>query len=324
MKSISYTFLAAVAAAGLALGADTATTKPVGYVTQQLAVGFNILGLTVHSNQVTSGTITAASGTTITTSTDLTAALTAGGRYLVEITDGTNAGLVIEADSWSGTNFTNVPGLPGGLANAKFNVRRAVTLESVFGTTLAQDFTANGADIVWVSNGSGGYNRYYLQTDLFGGASKWTNAANNAATPNVPLTHLDAVFVEVKASAKSLVTSGEVKLSNTSIPLGTGFSLVSLIYPAGVTLDSIGLSNFFDADFTPNGADILWVPTSPGVYTRYYRQADIFGGPSKWVITPGNTAVANPALVNLPTGVFVENKGAPVNGVLTVPGYAAN
>lgn len=324
-KSIKSLLALALLAPGVLFAQTTAKTTPVGYVTSELSVGFNLWGQTLVSPLATAGSFSAEASGVLTSSVDFVAALGASGSSLVsiEITSGANAGAVLESNEWT-TNTITAEGADSSFVGASFKVRKVQTLEQVFGTSLVEDFSAAGADVVWVPNGTGGYDQFYRQTDLFGGPAIWhkVDEAGDVPSSNTPLHYLDGVFVEVKAAAVTLVTSGEVLTGSVSNSLlaSPSFTPVSIPFAAGSTLATVNLSGLTD-DFSAAGADVLWVPTGVGAYSTYYKQTDLFGGPAVWANTSDDSVVADPATVVVAGGAFIENKGGVKNTTFAAPTF---
>ena len=300
-KFIPSSFLLAALTTGVAFSQTTAYTTPVGYSTTTLVNGFNVLGLTLQASAVSSGSLSSVGASSVTVSTaDFTTALTAGATYILEITSGAKNGAIQEITSWTATTLNTPDNLltAGVEATASYKLRKAPTLEDVFGTTasvLKKGATATLADVVWVPTGPGTYNRYFLNT-----SSAWRNAAGGAAL-NKPIIYTDGILVEHKTTNVDLVTSGEVKTSVTGSVISKGFNLIGTVYPAGVTLQNVGLSNL-KKGATATLADVVWVPKGPGVYDRYFLNTS-----NVWRNAAGGAATAD---LPLTSGILIEKKDA--------------
>ncbi len=325
MKSlITYSILAAAATSGLAFAAQTAYTTPVGYVTQALpANALTPIGLTLHPSAVAAGSIDTVAGALL---TDAQAAFApvANRLYILEITSGSLAGTIQEIVSASitPTTITTPTNLgAGGLtAGTTYKLRLAPTLEEIFGTgptsSLTRALSSGTADIVWVPTGTaGGYEKYFVHS----GTSAFRRAGTTTPTPNVPVTYVDGLFIQKKATASSLVITGEVKTgaSNSVLP-GFGLSPVSIVAPAGLTLKTAGFDDDFTKALSSGSADVLWVPTGPGVYAKYYVHSA-----QGWRSVSTNTNVVGDPV--LPNGVLVQRKsGSTMNLDLLVPAFYSN
>lgn len=301
--ALSSLLVATALVAPAAFAQTTATTKPVGYETIQLAANkFNIVGLRLQSSAVVSGAFEAIGTSTVTDNdVNFQTTLTSGKTYILEITSGTLSGLTVEATAGTGNNLNTVDNLSaaGITVGTTYVLRPALTLEEIFGTTnsvLKKGTSAPGADIVWVPNGAGSYKRYFQGLN-----GAWRDA-DAGASPNVPVFYTDAVFVEKRETAASLTVSGEVKTSGTTAPVITGFNLLSTVYPAGVTLQNFGLEDDVKRGTSNVGADVVWVPNGSGGYTLYWMNMA-----GQWREYAG-AAVTAP--VDLPPGVLLERRGA--------------
>jgi len=196
------------------------------------------------------------------------------------------------------------------VAGVSYNLRPALTLEEIFGTTssvLTKGFASGSSDIVWVPNGNGGYSRYYLHA-----SNVWRNVDTSLASPNVPITYTDALLIEKRGSGATLTLSGEVKVAGSTFPVVTGMNVVSTIYPAGVTLQNFGLEDDVQLGFGSGSADIIWIPNGSGGYERYYRHAS-----NVWRNVSTNTDVTSN--VTLSPGILIERRGAARTFTVTPP-----
>jgi len=313
---IPLTALAALVATGSLSAQTPAFSKPSGYATQTLQPGFNLVGINLVKSAAVAGSFSAVGTSSVQVGTADLSVLTAG-LHVLEITSGPAVGRLVEFIAWSGNTITTVDNLQA--ANVAvgngFVIRKAPTLEEVFGTTasvLNRNNNSDNADIVWVPNGLGGYSRYFLNN-----AGAWRNALGGAAL-NVPLVYIDGLFVERKGvNSASLVITGQVKTTLTSIALGTGFNLVGTIFPAGATLQNSGLDATLVRNNNSDNADIVWIPTGPGTYARYF-----VNNAGAWRNALGGAAAAN---LPLTSAIFVQRKGSgSVTANITPPASYSN
>ena len=222
MKLRIYAILAAAASCGLASAAATAYTTPVGYETLSLPAGteYNLIGLRLHSPTIASGASTSVSGTVFSdSSVDFDALLAAGRTYVLEITSGAFSGLVQEVFSW-GTGSGNTANdlvtpvdltALGVVAGDTYSLRVAPTLEEIFDTSnLTPGFVVSQADLVWVPDGLGGFDQYFISA-LSG--NPWKSATTLANTPNVPIVYQDGLLVQKRATSPttSVVVTARLK-----------------------------------------------------------------------------------------------------------------
>lgn len=319
MKSLSQALLVTLVAAATSFGQTEAKTKPVGYESVTLnANQFNVVGLRLQGATVASGALETIGTSSVTDNEGSFATiLSASKTYVLEITSGTLSGLTVEA-TWTSGNVLNTPdnlSSAGVVAGVSYNLRPALTLEEIFGTTssvLTKGFTSASADIIWIPNGSGNYTRYYLHS-----TSAWRNVSTNTASPNTPIVYTDGILIEKRSSAATLTLSGEVKTGGSSFPVITGMNVVSTIYPAGVSLQNFGLEDDVQAAFTSASADIIWVPNGSGGYGRYYRHSS-----GNWRNVDTNTNLVSD--VTLASGVLIERRGAARSFTVTPPSSYSN
>ncbi len=292
--------------------AESAYTKPSGFVTHTLKAGqFNLIGLTLHEAVTVSGAFTEVDGTTLTDGdVDFDSVLTPGKTYILEITSGALAGTIQEMapGSWSGNTLTTTDDLSSSLTiSNKYQMRESATLESILGTidsSLIAGFSVASADVVWLPTAGGEYRRYYLKRP----SNVWWNADSNIAAPDVSVCYTDALFIQKKGSEDSdLVLTGSVKTISTIAVMENGFTPISAIFPVGTTLLSSGLEASLTAGFSVASSDVLWVPADGGTYTRYYvkRPADAW---TKINADSTQVTVDDSDDFAMPSGFFIQRK----------------
>ncbi len=316
MKTIIHSsILLALASSGIAFGAATATTIPVGYETLALSSGFNFDGIRLQNTPIATGILDAATVSTVTDNDIDLGALITSGTYILELTNG--SGIIQEVTSATGTALNVAANLTAQMP-ASYKLRTADTMESVFGSayTGSPDFgvtngTLNsgltigygstvGADQIWIWNGTD-FTEYYF--DEFGepygpggfNGPGWVNL-DSSATPIDPSTinliYADS-FIVSSSSGNDVVVSGEVKKHSTELNLVSGFNFVGSVAPAGANLESaFGTTYTGSPDFgvtngalssglkigygSTVGADQVWIWNGID-FTEYYF--DEFGEP---------------------------------------------
>lgn len=312
---IPFALLGALLAVGTV---NAASTTPVGYVTQALSQGFNLVGLSLHSSSVATGNFETVAGTAL-TDTGVTFAPVAGRTYVLEITSGALLGSIQEvpAASISGSTITTTDNLQtaGLVVGDTYNLRLAPTLEETFttaplgqpGGVLKAALNATGSDNVWVPNGTGGYDKYFLNTS--GAFRRITGPTTSVAAPNVPLIYTDGILVEKReATAAGLTVVGEVKKVGTTSVISQGFNLVSVVAPVGLTLRTAGLEDDLLAALNPTGADNVWVQQPNLTYKKYFRHT---GSGGNWRDVAAPTVTLDP-LVDpaLSPSILIERRTA--------------
>jgi hypothetical protein len=280
--------LLSYAACGLLSAADPAYTSPVGYVTQTLSKGYNLVGLTVHSPKIASGKFETIASTSL-TDIDVTYASVTGKTYVLEITSGTIAGSIFEipAANISGSviSVVTVPASDlvalGITSSDTYNLRLAPSLVDVFslntlanGGVLAGALNVANSDIVWIPTGAGTYTKYFLRSS--GGYQRVTGTSSYVAVDgaSVPIIYADGIQIQKKTTAAAKLTvSGEVKTKGTNSILGQGYNLISSVAPAGLTLRT---ANFITSPPTLASAlnvansDVIWIQKPDLSYDKYY------------------------------------------------------
>lgn len=361
MKTIIHSsILLALASSGIAFGAATATTIPVGYETLALSSGFNFDGIRLQNTPIATGILDAATVSTVTDNDIDLGALITSGTYVLELTNG--SGIIQEVTSATGTALNVAANLTAQIP-ASYRLRTADTLESVFGSafTGSPDFggtngTLNsgltigyagtaGVDQVWFWNGTDFTEYYFDEYTPASGFSTpgWVNLDNTAIAVNpsaVNMIYADS-FIVSSSSGNDVVVSGEVKKTATELNLVSGFNFAGSVAPAGATLASAfgsaftGSPDFGGTNGTLNcglsigyagtaGVDQIWIWNGTD-FTEYYF--DEFT-PASGFSTPGwvnldNTGIAvDPALISLPSGYIISAAG-PKNVLQGVPSYYA-
>lgn len=322
MKNTTIITLAAMLLGTAGAIAQEAFTKPAGFVTHTLKANqFNLIGLTLHQPVLVAGELDDVTGTTLgDDEVNFGATLTTGKTYILEITDASDSdlnGTIQEITAWSGSDLTTPQDLAaqGVVAGDKYQLRQAPTLEDVFGTTgsvLKKGVIFTLADVVWIPNGVGGYNRYFLST-----SNEWKNAATNTASPNVALCYVDAVFLQRKGADVDLVLTGSVKVKATTVALAPGFNPVSVVVPVGSTLQNSGLNDSLQAGVIFTLADLVWIPNTSGGYDRYFYHTS-----GNWRNAATNTNLASD--VPLSSGFFIQRKGSAKNATIKTPSSYSN
>ncbi len=299
MKNATINTIAALLLGSAVVNADPAYTKPAGYVTHTLKAGkFNLLGLTLHEAVSTSGAFEIVNGTTLTDSNaDFATSLTAGKTYILEIIENTAdpslVGSIQEITSWTATTLTTpddlgADGLAGETASgendgAKYQLRAAKTLQDIFGDTNTaglQEGAAGVADLVWIPDGSGDFNKYYYaKAETFPETVEegWKNLDGSAAN-QVPICYTDAFFVQRRGLTDlDLVITGSVITTNVTVAVPNNYTFISGLFPVGATIATSGLQDSLLHGFAGT-ADLLWIPKddASGYDIYYYHSGSSF------------------------------------------------
>ncbi len=317
---IPYSLILAAAASGMAFGAETAYTTPVGYVTQALPANqFTLAGLTVQQPTKAAGIIDAesASPKSVTDNeVNFTTLLTAGATYILELPNGT----IQEITAWSGSVLTTPDDItafvvPG---TTTYKLRKASTVSDVFGATntvaaLTSGTDANLCDKLLIPNANNGFDTVFYYNDG-AGTEGWLDGDSNLAADK-PMPYVDGFYVQrVAGTAKSMVISGEVKTKATSGVLVAGYNYLNSVAPAGLTLDGSNLKAFVSQGTDASTVDNVLLPTALGGYTTcfYYNDG---AGAEGWL--DGDSNLAGGFL--LEDGFLIFNRGSVKPYTLSVP-----
>ena len=230
---IPYSLILAAASAGMAFGAETAYTSPVGYYSFAGVKGGNLFVPSLVKPAAYAGGITAASATTLTLPA---ASLTAGAfnegaiyaTHYVEITSGPNAGVALDIASNTPSLITladNVSSL-GLTGSEKIKIRPHMTLKSSLVAAEASLSAFSDAATFYLADGT---NVTYLY-----GADGGTGWSSDFATANGNLRPIPpgTGFVLGLSATASLALSGEVKTGPTVAMLSGGnVNIVGLVNP---------------------------------------------------------------------------------------------
>lgn len=300
-------------AVGLASSAFGQATSPVvGYTTETLQLGFNLFGVTLHSKVIATGSFE--SDLTDVDGQDFTAVLNdVGATYLLEVESGAQAGAVAEVTALSATSLTTAGGLATGAAD--YSVREALTLEDVFGTSLTGSFNATAADIVWIPDGSGGFDQYFFSTT--GNQFRPTGAPFAASAP-IPVFYPDGMFVEVKSGSPQVTVSGDLKTGPSVVSNMQGFNVVANPGPVGVSLGNIGLESSLTGSFNATAADIVWLPDGTGGFNQFFYSSTA----SVWRPT-GSPFAGDSSAEEIPSAFFIERKTPGTGALASTPSFYA-
>jgi hypothetical protein len=113
------------------------------------------------------------------------------------------------------------------------------------------------------------------------------------------------------AGTVDFVNTGEVKLGGTNYVVSQGFNLIGTTFPAGSTLQNLGLEDDLKKAILAKDADIVWLPTGPGTYDRFFLNTA-----GAWRNAAGGTAPVDHPMTS---AAFIERKDAGEAAVDTTP-----
>ncbi|MEM7313502.1 MAG: hypothetical protein AAF497_10155, partial [Planctomycetota bacterium] len=321
----------ALAFAGIASAQDVPTaafTKPVGYHTEEIKPGFNVVGVNLVGAPLVSSAITGAAGATLSYSqVDLGAAI-GDGDYTIEFDNGAWSPIA----SADGNDVTTTNDISASVAaGASYTIRKVKTVEELFGsvddTGLTVGADATSSDIVWVPDGAGGFTKLYPTTgDGFFLTAGWRDVAGaDADNAAFPIHFTKGLLVErVGEGNVDVVFTGHVKTTPTTVDVSDAFTYLSRIYPSGSTFANSGLYQE-DGSGVRDGASAdeaenIWLPGEPGAFAKYYyTKGDGFFLTESWKdVALGD---ANQNDTELTSAYIIERKGDAYSMTVTPPEF---
>lgn len=289
---VPYSLLAAFAACGMAFG-QSATTTPVGYVTETLSPGvFNLVGLTLANPTLAVDSVASVSEDGILgISVSSTSLLEAGVSYTIEVNSGDIAGAVLPVlDFAAGDGFIEIDETAAGAISVgdQLVIRETATIGSIFGTgddVIIGKGSATTGDLIFIPTGAG-FDVYHHTADSVLGSGSWARVGGGGQGAATPIFLTDGLFVEIRGSEPiDLVVVGEVKLTPTIMAVANDVEYFSTVYPVGSTLNSLGLAD--SPGFLKGSAaagDLVFLPDTenPGGFRTFNHTTDSVLGSGSW------------------------------------------
>ncbi len=298
--SISYSFLAAAMACGLAHG-QTAYTTPVGYVTNSIAgnVALNSSGADTYvaptlvlpatfagqTNAVAVGNTLAFAGTSVPLSLDSS--------YMVEITSGPSEGWWSEITSSTSSSITALDVIPSGLgANVKVVVRKFQTIRSFLGSNGPNLGPLDEVQILDPITQVVKAGRWVALS------SEWQDIVLESSIDNeriFPGTALKIRVFGALPATIAYVSSGEVKVTKTQVDVYPASNWLAATFASNGSFISMNLGTQmnqedFNPATTPKADDLQLILASQEA-VPYYS----VGGMIQNVVTESTDDVAVPA-----------------------------
>ena len=234
---------------------------------------FNLIGVELTEPLSAEGTFASVTGKQVTDSAaNFSETLAEPGKtWILQVTSGESDGLVAEVASVEGNALLTMVDDLGTARVAKgdsYEIRAAKTISSIFGANneagLKSGF-AQDADLIWISNGEGGFSIYYAQNNFLG--RTWAGLGGESAK-DVPIFYTEAFFVQRRGDTDlELAITGHIQTRPAIVALRQGFNFISRIVPVGQTFRT---SNLIDqVGGRASSGDIFWNPDGQGGYTLY-------------------------------------------------------
>ena len=305
--------------------AQSAVSDPVGYRTDDLAAGFNLISPNLSQPVAASGSVASVTGTTVTS--DGTIALTAGVDYTVQF----SGGLSTEVVSSTGTTLETADAVPT-VVGETFTVRATPTLSLLFGADNSAGLIAGnggpaGADVVWVPTATG-FDQFYFNgtagAGIFGVGVGWRGLTTaNVDQSDAPVFFTDGIFLQrFGSSTDGIVFVGHVITEDSEVAVASGFNFVGRVLPVEVTLGNSNLeSDLTQGAGSADGADVVWIPNADGGFDQFYFNgtagAGIFGIGVGWRGLA--TGDVDQSAQEITSGFIIQNMGDAKMVTLAIP-----
>lgn len=324
----------ALATSVMLASGQSAFTTPVGYHTETISPGFNVLAPNLVDAPLVSSALTGVTGETLTDAdVDFTAVLTAEDTYTIEFANG--AWSTISPGAFTATSVTTDSNLmdAGVAVDDTYIVRKVRTLGDFFGSTRDelpegwQTGDAVTADVIWIPEGESFTKAYFADADDFFGITegwKLVSTGNDDQT-GFPVPFTKGLIIQRQGDTPVDVTfTGHVKLSPTMVTADAPFTYLSRVYPTGVTLGNSGLADspeLVRGDATT--ATNIWIPEGDSFTKAYYALADDFFGITEgWkLVSTGNDDQTDFALG---TANIIQRRTDAFDITLTPPDFYAD
>lgn len=305
------------------LGVASGQTNPTGF--EYLTVhgnGYTALAPRVHPPTLAAGLFDSITGAQVTDNeVDFSAALATGKTYVVE-QNGPTGHRVVEVLSFSGNSLTLAE---SGVITAgeSYSVRALWRLSQLFDPVIVPDlnpvegFNPETGDLVLIPNGTGGFKEYYYSAHP--GQVGWFNAGTGAAEDPF-LRYTDGILILRRGASYAAVFSGEIKVTDTTIPISEKFDWVGTAQPVA-SLASLDLSASLQSG-TEQTADLIWSQdVFTGQFRRYFHSDG--SGPgltTGWRLVGGGNV--DQGAVEVSPGIAIRRRGALPHTVLLrgIPG----
>ena len=319
--------------------AQGVTTDPVGYVTLTIngspdgvQTAYTPLSLSLENAVLASGTLSEDPTSAVVTNSNASytpsafAGTDASGKathYLQFTTSGLIA-YIIANDATTITTAADLTGLA--TSGDGYVVKKHSTLADIFGAAndagLREGANSGSSDLVYImsSDGEGTFATYYPQddpTDSFFGGDGWRVVGDDATDQSNVVIGPDDGIIIARAVVDDvvIVVSGSVNVIDHQRGLPSGFSLVSYPYPVGLTLDDSNIytaSNGYVSGANSGTSDLVYVLSSSGVYTSYYRQddpTDSFFGGDGWRVVGDNATEQGAVVIPAGSSILIQHTG---------------
>ncbi len=329
-KYLPYSLILAAAATGLAHGAATAYTTPVGYISHTVAAAGSLPSAETYLSaslvQATefAGVSASATAKTVTfTGTSVPTSL--NNTYVLEITSGPSEGWWSTVSSSTSSTIVLTDNFPVATP-VSVSIRKHTTLKSFLGNNSPGFVTFNGVDNsdevqIWDPVTQSVIPYAYISASDLGNDPLYPNGAwwdigNSVVADNVVIEPGSAVRIKRIAGSLTFVSSGTVKTTKTEVDVYPNFNWVGTPLAVGGTLDGMAFNtqlNQYDGE-SVNFDELSFLDASQA--SRPF--AAIAGAPPT-MFDLGNSVEAGTEPFKEGTGAIIRRIGNPA-GILRIPG----
>lgn len=303
---VALTLVCAVMSGG---GFASGQTGPVGF--EFLTVhgnGYSPVAARVHLPALAIGVFDTISGALVTDNQVNFSAVMVPGKVHVVEQNGPAGHRVVEVASFSGNTLTLAES--GVITGESYTLRALWRLSELLTPTLVPEFNPvegfnpETGDLVLIPNGTGGFKEYYYS--VHPGQEGYFQAGTGAAEDPF-IRYTAGILILRRGAGYDTVFSGELKVTETAIPISQKFSWVGSVQPVA-SLASLDLSASLQSG-TEQTADIVWSQDFLSGQIRQYFHSD-GSGPgltAGWRLVGGGNV--NQGSVEVSPGIAIRRRG---------------
>jgi uncharacterized protein (TIGR02597 family) len=287
MAKANLLILAAALMIPAGVSAQTSSNLPVSRSAGLLRVTLppnqiSLVALPMVDRVVSSGTVTAAAGSSLTLSATALPDLVAA-PHSIQILSGAAIGSRVRISAATATAVTTVSAVAGVAAGDEYMIVPDDTIATIFGATntagLLGGSGAASSDEVFIQTG-GVLTGYFYKGSGLGGTG-WRKTANpsGASEPNAPIDPLTGVYVIRKAAGNpvTLDITGYTVSGRQKPVVVSGFNILSNPFTLPTTLGKSNLKDFVTGGTGSASADVVYLENG-GVLTGYFFKSGGLGG----------------------------------------------
>lgn len=306
----------------------------VGYETITLQAGvYTLLGKRFFSPPLAAGIVDIMTGTELVDDTaDFSFIMNNPlKKYSVELNGVASDGKVLEILSVVSGNTLIVGEFLPDEDDVPYEVREILKLSDLIDPMTPQatsNFNPDEADLFLVPKGGGQFDQYYVSS--FSSVlhpSEYLNKFINASTgePDDPyLFYPQGIFyLRRSLPALYLVVEGDLKITNTLLPLPDRYNYFSSIYPLGATFETSDLALSIQSG-TEDTADLVCLQDGAGVFQKYFYSDGTPPLSVGWRLAdaPGGSENVEQENVTLPSGMAIRRRApAPYDALMSPPDF---